>query len=211
MPGEGRYPGLWSFLQLASAVALGSLVWLLCSLPLVTLPAATAGLYAVAGEASKGLDFNLFAVFWAGMRRHWRRATALWVTGAALTAVLLFDAWFFAASPGWLQALGGVALSLLLLVFLVNLYAWPLLIRTDWRLRRLLQVSALLAGAHLIRSLLTAAGAGLILAVAWRFPPLYLVAVPGAVALLSTWSAGRILGRYLPAAGDDGQEDGQPD
>lgn len=195
---QERYPGLWSFLQLASAVVLGSLVWLFCSLPLVTLPLATAGLYAVAAEATRGLEFNLLGVFWQAARSRWLRALALWWLDAAALCVLGYDLWFFITRPGWLQLLAGVALSLFVVLCLVNLYAWPLLVSTDWGLWRLLKVSALLAGVHLFRSLGVALVVVALLLVAYRWPFLAFAALPGAIALLSSYNAGRLLRRYLP-------------
>jgi len=169
----------------------------------ITIPAATAGLYAVAREATTGLDYNLLSVFWEGFRGRWRRATLLWLLDAGVTAMLLYDAWFFLSIPGWMQVLTGIALSLLLILLLVNLYAWPLLIATDWGLGRLLKLSLMLAGVHLFRSLGVALLVIALGAAGLQLPLLLPVALPGAVALLSTYNAARVLRRYLPADGSE--------
>lgn len=74
-----------------------NLCWLVCSLPVVTMGAATTALYAVLLER-RNLSFDAaIGAFFRALRRHWRTATALWLPALALGLVWLAAAWLTAA------------------------------------------------------------------------------------------------------------------
>lgn len=80
-------------MQLVSRVALlaiGNLLWLVCSLPVVTAGAATAGLYAVLFHC---VTFDQApGSFFRGLRQHWKTATAVWLPVLAV-GIVLGSAW----------------------------------------------------------------------------------------------------------------------
>lgn len=106
-----KMPGLWQkFSKLVSdssplmtrvgqvaLLAVCNLCWLLCSLPLVTMGASSAALYAVLLER-RGMSFDTaFLSFFRAFRRCWRTATALWLPALAVGAVWLWAAWLTAS------------------------------------------------------------------------------------------------------------------
>lgn len=106
-----KKPGLWqkfsnlvsdssSLMTRVGQVALlvvCNLCWLICSLPGVTMGAASAALYAVLLER-RGMSFDgAFLAFFRAFRRCWRTATLLWLPALVLGTVWLWAAWLTAA------------------------------------------------------------------------------------------------------------------
>ncbi len=72
-------------------VILLSVLWLVCSLPVVTAGAATLALYAVACKIAAGQSYGVFRDFFRALRRDFRQATAVWLPMLAAGAALAFD------------------------------------------------------------------------------------------------------------------------
>ena len=69
-----------------------SLLWVLCSLPIVTLGASTTALYRVAINAREDKQTNSSA-FFAAFRANFKKATILWLILLAVGAILVFCIW----------------------------------------------------------------------------------------------------------------------
>jgi uncharacterized membrane protein YesL len=127
-------------------MVLANIVWLLASIPVVTWPAATAGLYAlvrrvVAEELDDASLDTRLGDFWDGFRAHWQRNTLvalLDLTGLVVIVVALVS---YGRSPveplRWL--VGPIALVLIAWLA-ANLYVFPLLLHrrhaSAWRVLR---------------------------------------------------------------------------
>jgi uncharacterized membrane protein YesL len=144
-----------SFMEQLHAAAnfiLANLLFVILALPLVTLPAASAGLTAVMTQWTRGQRPEALPVFLAAFRRHFLGATLLAATSLLLAlapALNLLITLQAASGAQQLPALAtgnpllvsSAALSAAALLFLaaLNLYLWPLLIltsaapRTLWR------------------------------------------------------------------------------
>lgn len=112
----------------------GNVLWLVVSLPLITLPAATGGLfylvYRVVSE-ERDLDPKPAEIgdFWVGLRSYWQRSTLLGLLDFVALAMLLIALLFYLSSPiepfRWF--IGPV--FLILIVFLgMQIYLFSLLI-----------------------------------------------------------------------------------
>ena len=96
--GEGRCVRWFSyesaFSQTAIRVACScylNLLWVLCSLPVFTLGASTAALYAVTLKLVDGEDGHLTARFFRAFRENFRQGTVLWLILLAVGGVLALD------------------------------------------------------------------------------------------------------------------------
>jgi uncharacterized membrane protein YesL len=118
-----------------------NLLWVLCAIPLVTLPAATAGLFAVTARMSQGEAPNVFSTFFGAMRTHWKTSTGLAVLNIAVIALIAVNLSIFPMMSGFnpMAILSrSVTLFVTLLLVMVNGYAWPLLVTRELALRPLL-------------------------------------------------------------------------
>jgi uncharacterized membrane protein YesL len=123
-----------------------SLLWLLASLPVVTVPAATVGLFAVVRRWSAGDEPALLPTFGAAFRRELRRASAVGAIWAAVGLVLVVDLLAVRRLPGSLAFVGVPLLGLAFVVYaLASAYVFPLLVLSSGGWHHVLRNAVLLA------------------------------------------------------------------
>lgn len=110
------------------------LVWplLLAAFAVLILPSPFAiGLYALAAVIVTG-DTPDFGVFWAALRRWWRRGLAMFAISALVLVALVYNTWFYmSVTEGWLQAVSVLWLYAILFWTTLQAYLIPLLIVSD--------------------------------------------------------------------------------
>lgn len=72
-----------------------SVLWLLFSLPVVTMGAAGAALYATVYKYLRRGEGHLWSTFWGAFRENLRRSTLVWLAALAVLALLAADALVF--------------------------------------------------------------------------------------------------------------------
>ncbi len=196
-----QYEELWEQLDRWGTFILANLLWVVLALPLITLPAATAGLFAVMSRRARGQQPELFRVFFGAMRQYWWRALALALADVLLFGLIavnlrLFPLMSITDPLAWMS--GSVTLAAGLVLLLANLYVWPLLILFDLPLRPLATMALKLVFAHPLESLGVLAAA--------LVPVLISVLLPRAVFLFVTvalcayiicWGTWRVLRPHL--------------
>ena len=86
---------VYRFLKKVSDVTLMNLLWLLTSLPIVTLGASTTALYATTLARRQGDDRAVTTLFLGTFRRSWKQATVLFLAILAAAVVLLSNLYFW--------------------------------------------------------------------------------------------------------------------
>lgn len=163
-----------------------NLAWLVCCVPVVTAPAATAALYDVLRLRQRGDEPAIVSTFVRSLREHFWRAEALGAGGAVVAAVLAADA----AVANRMGGTAGVVLAVLvyaaLAVFaLAALALHPVLVSFDASLRQVVKTALLVPLLYPVRSL-----AGLALAVT---AGLLVVTLPVTAVLAVTVTADLVL------------------
>lgn len=200
-----RNPKLWSFLEKVSALVLGSLAFWLCLIPVVTAPAALAGLFAVAGSLVRGQDEDWFSLYVRTLRTVFGRSLLLGLGNLLFAVMLYVDIRFFWALGHPLARAAAFFLgSMVMLALMINLYAWPLLAWYPQPLGKLLKRAFLLAAAHPFPAVggWVLAGAVLVLLALLPGPLLFVLPLfgPGLVVVVLAAFAWRSMRRY---AGDE--------
>jgi uncharacterized membrane protein YesL len=199
MPSLVPEPGSW--LDRIMTVILANVLWFVFAVPVITLPAATAGLFATLAPLVRNRDTELFATFFGAMRRLWLKSAIIFAADVALGVVIAinFQILNVMDPPSlifWLFR--SIYVFLVLAALMTNLYLWPLLVMLDLPLRPLVTVAAKLALTHPLWSLLTLglALSPLVLAV---FVPLALsvVIVFSITGLIVNWSAWRVIREHV--------------
>ena len=138
---------VWSTYDHIGLLVLTNLLWVVLCLPVVTAPAATAGLFHLAREVARGRNPSL-RDFFVGFRRHFLPAFKVGLVDLAALLVLWVNIDFYshmrggAVIPGMLLAATMVWVAALFLLMHAHLY--PLLAGGESSLRQLLRKSALL-------------------------------------------------------------------
>jgi uncharacterized membrane protein YesL len=163
---------------------LANLLWVFMTLPIVTIPAATAGLFAVISKGVRGKRSQVFQDFFEAVRQHWRTSTLLGLLDAAVVALIMLN-WSIFPLMEMSNPLAILSRSMTVfagvMLLAVNLYAWSLLALLDMPLKMLLKTSLQLVFLHPLWSI------GLMIAAALPIV-LSLVILPGAVIVLFTFS-----------------------
>jgi uncharacterized membrane protein YesL len=192
---------LFEFLDKASTFALANLLWVLLSIPLITLPMATAGLFATMSPWVRGKQPEIFQDFFSAMRRHWVNASIVGGIDLLVGCLIIFNFSIFQLM-NMTQPLALLSRSMTLCIgltaLMANLYLWPLMVTFDLSLRELIVKSTKLVFAHPLWSI-----AMLILALV---PFGFSIFLPAAIlvtasfscaALLINWAAWRVIRQYV--------------
>src|SRR5579859_7534863 len=195
---------LMEILDRISGFALASLLWLFLSLPVITMPAATAGLFSVTSAWARHKPSELFRDFFWGMRRFWWKSTQIVLLEVAVGGLVVINLSILrqmntAGTPLPLSIFSlGITVFGGLLALLVNLFVWPLLVVFDLPLRKLLELALVMVFNHLGRSflLLVVGLCPLLLGLVLPVGIMILVAF-SACALLINWGAWQVIRLYV--------------
>lgn len=134
-----------------------NILWLVCSLPVVTFGASTTACYYVGLRMTRG-DYSVGKDFFRSFRQNFKQATVMWLILAFLGAFFYFDFRFLevVSFPG--QTVVKVLLMLFsALTIFVALYAFPLLAQFENKLKITLKNALLLSFKHIFRTVTMAA------------------------------------------------------
>ncbi len=181
-------------------LVVANILWLLLSLPIVTWPAATAGLFylvrrVVQEELEASPSEAHLSDFWIGFRRHWLRSSLLTAIDLAGVGVIVVSLVFYGRSTAepiqWLVGpIGLVGLAWLA----AQLYVYPLLLqRPGTRPWEIMREALLMAIGYPLQSvsLLVTVIVLFVAAVALAGPVLFVIF--SAIAMLQTVMLRRIL------------------
>lgn len=93
-----------------------SVLWLLSSLPVVTVGAATTAVHAVTLKLVHKKDISVFAEYKRAFRANFKKATAIWLLSVAAVVILSGDIIFFSGASGWIKTVCCLFFFVLLIV-----------------------------------------------------------------------------------------------
>lgn len=177
------------------------LYWLICSLPVITIGAASTALYYAVVKCVRHERGRLTGVFFSAFRREFRQSTLTWLIYIGYTAVIAADAYAIGAA-----GLGGV-LGILRWVFFL-----PALLSLPWMFAYISRFSNNIKGSfkfvgwltlkHLGKSVLLAAVLAAVGVIVY-FTPLLLPLLPGAVCMLMSLIIEPVFREYTAEQGGE--------
>lgn len=187
------------FLTAAFDLMTLSALWLLFSVPIVTMGAASTALYhAVYHHVRKGEDY-LWHSFWSAFQENFKRSTLCWLAALAVLGLLIADAavlrgrYLNGAAFGWLYY---VILGLLALALTWTVYLAAYAARFRGTAGEVLRFSFLLFRAHPLRMLAVLAIVLGGIALALTLPAMVIL-VPGAVYFGATFPIESVFYQHL--------------
>ncbi|MBZ0307074.1 MAG: DUF624 domain-containing protein [Anaerolineae bacterium] len=147
--------GFWANLEKAAEFGLVSFLWVMLSLPLITLPAATAGLFAVHTDWAQGKESEAFQRFFSAVWQYARKATLIGLGSAVGLGLVAFNFMILPRMelPAVLFAFAvGISVFVGWLILMTNLYIWVLLPVYDLPATHLVQTALQLAVRHVLWS-----------------------------------------------------------
>lgn len=193
---------VWKPLGFLGDLVVLSLLWVVCSVPVVTLGPASAALYDAAVHSLRRKEDLPFERFFATFRRELKEgvlATLIWLGITAVFVTVFFALLRFvpACAEHWPLMLAA-ALILGFFLLCIQCWLWPTLSRFTLGLRALHGAALRLAFGHILRSAAMAVlwGAALYAGLRWIAPSFV---CPGLAAFLSTWVVEPVFRRYEQA------------
>ena len=141
---------LMRFMMLVTNLIILNILWLVCSIPVVTAGASTAAMYAVLLGYITGKDDAVLRPFFRAFRDNFRIATPLWILNLLVGGVLAAEIFYLTADTGlWLKIIFGV---LLFIYSAATSYLYPILARYQTTGKAALFNSFALSMRHLLSS-----------------------------------------------------------
>ena len=196
------------FMNLLGDLIALSLCWFVCSVPVITLGAASTAAYYTAAKCIRFKSGTLFASFFHSFRSNLKQSVGMTLIYLGVFLVLLLDCSFFygKASTGSLLAL--YLFYFLILALLGSMaYSFAWLSRFCQKNLSILRVSVILTFRHLLTTILLLAlilGCGL----AVYLMPWSILVLPGAAALAQTFALEPVLRKNAPKP-EEGSEEAQ--
>ena len=194
----------WRWVDRAGDVLVLSLLWTVCSAPVITLGAASTALYDAAVHCVRGGERTPYSRFFRTLRRELKTATLAWLAWGGGLAAALAAHFALAQSAGGSQAaltLAAACLAPALIPAGALCWLFPLLSRFDYTFAALSRTALQFWFAHLPSTL--AMTALLALCVDWTLQLVFpLCFLPCLLALAHSLFAERAFRKHLPG-GDD--------
>ena len=109
-----------------------NILWLLTSIPIVTLGAATAALYSVMMSIAEKKEGYIIKDYWKAFCRNFKQSTVVWILLLFLGACLWFDLTFIGVVPGLFRQIGTVVLgAVLIFYFMECIFVFPLIAKFE--------------------------------------------------------------------------------
>jgi len=193
---------LWRALNLIADIVILHFLWLLYSLPLVTVGASTTGLYYAMMRRIRTNEGQVAANFRRSFRENFRQSTIYWLLVVAVGLVLSLDFNFCFTWGGTAGKIMLIGCSLLLVpCWMVLLYLFPVQAKFRGSLYENFKNALLMSIRHLpLTVLLTAiwATVWLLLAIFPPFTGLMLICGAGLMAWITSFIYIQIFRTYLP-------------
>jgi len=129
-PGRNKPDLLQRFTEILTDICILGILWLICSLPIVTIGAANTAMYTVFMARIKQGDKDRVKPFFTAFKQNFRKATLLWLAIYPLMALFGVNSIYYllgSDSGAWNQAMGIAQLCMLALAIMISCYAFPLL------------------------------------------------------------------------------------
>lgn len=178
-----------------------NLLWVLFSLPIVTIGASTTALYSVFIKMRNGKEGKLFQDFWDAFRSNFRQATIIWLIILAAAFVFTTDIVYFLNMGGFFGTFFAmVFFGLDVMLLPMSLYVFPMQAVFDNKVGTTMKSALYLSSHHLLWTVVLMALAILTAIAVILYWPLIGWFVFGLAAYINAMIFDRIFKRYYPKA-----------
>ena len=197
-----------TFLTKTGELILLGLVWLLTSLPVVTIGTATTALYHAVVKSVRHERGYPLKEYWKAFRQHLAKGSIATLILLAWTAALVFWNWKSVHIEQSLKPVSAKVLVILVILTLaITTYLFPIISRFRVSLGQAFTMAFIISGEHFIVTLIhLAAMAGLVYLIIFVIPILTLFFLPAFWMFLSSLLMERVLRQYMPEPTEEQEE-----
>ena len=163
---------IWRFVGRIWDLFILNLLWVLCSLPIVTFGASTTAMYYCTMKIARDRDSGgVLSMFFHSFKDNLLQSTIIWVIMAFVGGILLFDIRFFSFySP----------IENTVLKMIIFTYIFPIQAKFINPIKQTFKLALFMSVKHLIRTIIILAGSVLILAAVY----ILIMRMPGVMSML---------------------------
>lgn len=141
---------LFHILSRIADLILLNVLWLVTSLPVITIGASTTALYYVMLKIIKNEESYIIKSYFHSFRQNIRQSTTIWLFLLTVGTVIYYDSYICSQITGFnTKPLQALLLFIELIIFAVAFYSFPVLARFDNSTCNILKNALLMASAHL--------------------------------------------------------------
>lgn len=206
-----------TFLHKAGELIILSLLWIVCSLPIVTIGASSTALYYATVKSVRKDRGYAAKEFFRSFKRNLKSGTIVTLLYGVVIGLLLYNREYISAVTGQgdvAQAVGflgqGAGENLLLFVIYdgililmaaMAMYLFPVLSRFDMKVSDILKLTFVMSIRYLFITVLLLIGFCLVVYLQWNYLPIPTIAIlPGAWTLLSSYGVEKAMKKYMGTA-----------
>lgn len=199
--------GVMGALSKLADVAIVSILWIVFSLPVVTIGASTTALYYTSVKVIRRGRNYVWRSFWQSFKDNFKDATIMWVFILVFSGLLGFNVWLTMQMTGTFGAiLRGVYLLMAVLLLIAGIYIFPVLSRFSMNKRSVVKMAFLLSIKHLPFTIMMAVIVVGMSVLSFVIPILVFIS-PAVTALLCSLLMERILKLYIQSSGDESTDE----
>ena len=191
---------IFQFLNLIFDVVALGLIWLLFSIPIITIGASTTALFYVTTRRISDREGYLFKDFLSSFTANIKKATLLWLLWLILVAIILANIYvlvYLGLYPTMVAILLPLQICVLIELYFTLLYLFPLTARFEMGFAETIKTAFIMANKHILATLSCIGTAIVVTVVCLAFPPLFVVAM-GAYAFITSHRFMQVFKKYRP-------------
>ncbi len=200
MEAQGLTGALFKGMEWISRLAIVNLIWLLFSIPIITLLPATVALYDVTkrwGQNEK--DIPIFRTFLHSFRENFWKSYKFGLPLIICGAILAVDIWFLLMQTGeWFLILRYMVYTLTFLFIIMVLYSFPVFTQFELPLYKVYFFAFILAISRPILTIIMLVSVAFVIVVNLRWTGLLFFLSFSTIAMISTTFAHRSWQKMLP-------------
>ncbi len=201
---------LQSFIRKLADVFVVNILWLVCSIPIVTIGASTTAMYDVTLRLVREGDGYVFRSFFRAFRDNFRQSTMVWGIFVGLIIIWVVDFYFVMLVSTWnpmIRYLLMIFLLILALVWIIMLlYVFPIIARFENTTKEVMINAYVMSTGHLLSTAGMLMLNGLMLLAAFVWVPVLLGFCFGLGAFMNSFFLHKIFSKYICTAKENDHE-----
>lgn len=192
---------VWRFIGKFWDVLIVNVLWVVCSIPVVTIGASTTAMYYVTLRLVRDDDGYTFRSFFKSFKENFKQATIIWLIFLAVGALLAFDLYYFVrlVSPSTFRTVMITAfLSMAFIWTAMFTYVFPLQARFYNPVKRTIFNSFFMSVRHVFSTIGMVAADGAILFLSVTFIPQLTIFGVALIAFFNSFFFNNIFKKYMP-------------
>jgi len=172
-------------------------MWLLFSLPLVTIGAATSAMFYVSTRRIAEREGYITADFWRAFKENFKRATIIWILMLGVIFLVIFNISILGELGEMARFILPVQIVILAQLALISVFVFPVVARFDMSVVQAVKSSFFMSIRHFFTSFsCIVIMLGIVMVTMYTF--VFFFVAPGVYAILSSYMIVRVFKKYHP-------------